>query len=47
LINGCLLDRWAELNTGLFHAILAAVSPTYVPSAAPSLPKGARLSLEA
>jgi len=48
-INACLLDRWTEMNRGLLHAILAAVSPTYVTSSAqaPSLPAGARLSMEA
>lgn len=47
-INACLLDRWSELNKGLFQAILAAVSPTYVPSAAtPAIPRGAQISVEA
>jgi hypothetical protein len=47
-INACLLDRWSAMNKGLFHAILAAVSPTYVPSVtSEALPRGARLSVEA
>ena len=47
-INACLLDRWTELNRGLFGAILAAISPTYMPSAStPPMPPGVRLTVEA